>query len=244
MTALTESTKFMGSLGYPPAYLSVHRRARGPKHQSFESAWRRLAKEGLDGVRAVYAYDLAPGGDLPVSHWRAFLDCSRDDAYYQLGAALEYKPGADAEILEFTESMVDVLSPKYGIGFFRPRKLGPAIYGIGLSAGLDLIGPEREEVARITRWGDGMASRVYDQGYLRDVYPYNWLTEPQLARTVNNLSLGDWISHASNRGSLSKVGERHMLWTVPEADIEEVRSLLWDSGLVFLSSEPRSGLGV
>jgi len=74
---------------------------------------------------------------------------------------------------------------------------------------------------------------VYLQGLLRDVYPQNYLTEPQLMRQVQGKSLEHWISSDSSRGTLTKLDQRMQLWRVPDAQVQSVRGELKLAGLIF-----------
>ena len=47
-----------------------------------------------------------------------------------------------------------------------------------------------------------MDKQVYLDGYLRDVYPLNYLNSVQLGRMVDRIAMRDWIAAEPHRGTL------------------------------------------
>ncbi|MEI9983509.1 MAG: hypothetical protein WDN69_10055 [Aliidongia sp.] len=68
---------------------------------------------------------------------------------------------------------------------------------------------------------------------LRDVYPWNFLTKPQLSQSIEGLPLEQWIKRMPDRGTLSPIGNGMVLWSVEDADILNVRRTLWQAGSIY-----------
>jgi hypothetical protein len=137
-------------------------------------------------------------------------------------------------MLSVARAVVRDFAPMYGIGFRREMDLGPMLYGLGQCVGLNSWGAERADAVRINRWHSvGMVQRVYEKGLLRDVYPWNFLTEPHLNRQVEGVSLRQWIEQNQIRGVLSLVAGDVWLWEVGDSQIPHVRTAMANAGMVF-----------
>jgi hypothetical protein len=101
-----------------------------------------------------------------------------------------------------------------------------------LATGLELTDPEHIEGGHIGFWMDAVDMRVWEQGKLRDVYPWNFLNEAQLSRPVGGVPFADWIRAAPGRGTLEPFGEMHF-WEVPAEDIRTLRRTLWLEGNIY-----------
>jgi hypothetical protein len=136
-----------------------------------------------------------------------------------------------------TWHLLRLLKPRYGIGFSRPAQSGPSSFVFGVPCGppgSGLTGADYEENVRISRWGDvGMPQQVYLEGLLRDVFPWNYLTGPQLAREVNGIPLKEWIRQSTGRGTLTQAGEGVSVWEVSETCIAAIRDTLRRAGVIF-----------
>ncbi len=119
---------------------------------------------------------------------------------------------------------------RYGIGFHRTFRLGPAPYALGIITGLDYSDKEAD---RIGSWfKEQMNRNRHLQGYLRDVYPLNVLSAPHLAQPVAGVPLGQWIAASPERGTLTSLPNDAWLWLVEEQHIDIVRSELIAAGLL------------
>jgi hypothetical protein len=110
------------------------------------------------------------------------------------------------------------------------------MYAIGIQwdRGIIPTGEAYEESRNVAAWMDtGMEESVWRLGIIRDVYPWNFLTAPQLDARVEGCSLREWISMDAQRGSLSAVSDTVVLWDVPEASIPEVRARLKQAHVLF-----------
>jgi hypothetical protein len=93
---------------------------------------------------------------------------------------------------------------------------------------------EREEGLRVARWCDiGMDREVYRDGLIRDVYPWSFLTKPQLSRLVGKITLQKWIEQDAARGKLTAMPNGVLLWEVEESRIAGIRKELDEAGVIF-----------
>lgn len=97
-----------------------------------------------------------------------------------------------------------------------PHRLSPDLYAVGvlrLEPEEISTGEAYQELLNVPRWLDmGMRLGVWRQGVLRDVYPWNFLTAPQLAAKVEGCSLRAWISQDVRRGTLTAVSDAVVPW--------------------------------
>ena len=110
--------------------------------------------------------------------------------------------------IEFAKLTVD----DYGYLFFMQRSLGAAWYHIGLSYGHVSEPALRndEQVSNIGGWG-GRAEH-FRQPLLRDVCPYNFLSQRYLDLPVHGTSLRGWIKADATRGSLEPLTDKITIW--------------------------------
>jgi hypothetical protein len=78
-----------------------------------------------------------------------------------------------------------------------------------------------------------MVKQVFREGLLRDVYPWNFLTLPQLTRQVRGIALEQWIQRDARRGKLGLLCDGVSLWEVAEANIPEIRQELRQAHVIF-----------
>lgn len=79
-----------------------------------------------------------------------------------------------------------------------------------------------------------MYDAVYDDGVMRDVYPYNLLSARHLARDIDGRSLRAWIEAAPSRGRLQAWPDGYALWTVARDRVDEIRQQLTGAGVLFV----------
>lgn len=220
--------------------MSVH----GPGHSgntvSFASANAKLKKTGFDGITDVSIFSLAPDARIPMNDYLLTASWSAKYYYACVVSRTSIAPFSRSAMLPFAQKIIQDVKPAYGIGYKRDHRLGPAMYAIGICQGLGpggygvgLTEAEQAEADSISRWGDGMTARVWQDGILRDVYPWNFLTRPQLVRPVGGKSLEQWIGQDGSRGTLSPVAENVLLWEVEEARIPDLRLTLHEAGVIF-----------
>lgn len=124
-------------------------------------------------------------------------------------------------------------SPVYGIAYYREFEKSPDGYAVGLIAGLGYSPKEDAERQSIGDWNrEQLGERRHLKGMLRDVYPWNFLSNVHLASRCGALSLREWITSGRNRGTLESLGSERYCWSVPAADHSFVRAELAKNGLL------------
>ena len=217
-----------------PDKLSVHGEGFSGKVEAFSRYHLRLKERGFETIEYFSISSLLAEATLPIHDWKMTADVSSRSSY-AVFAADSSLVSMEGSMLDITRRAVEHLRPLYGIGYRRERRLGPVLYAIGLSYGINAFsGPQYEEMLRISRWSDtGKRGQVYRQGLLRDVYPYNFLTEAQLSAPVGGTRLGEWIRLGAERGELAPFEGNVSLWTVDDAARPRVRKVLQEAGLIF-----------
>lgn len=222
------------SLGYHPDNLAVSGANFGEKYRPFDGTDRRLRQVGFEKVDGFSLCRVIPGGVIQGQQWCVSANVSSEYSLCSAGARCSIAPLPSETMLSVARGMVRDFTPAYGIGFRREMELGPMLYGMGLCMGLELWGPERAQAERIDKWYTrGIEKRVYEIGFIRDVYPWNFLTEPHLSRQVEGVSLRQWIEQDLNHGALSNLGESVWLWEVKDSQIAHLRSAMQGAEIVF-----------
>ncbi len=132
-------------------------------------------------------------------------------------------------LLQIANQFIELVQPSYGIGFKRFGRWGPSFFALGLGFG----DYPKEESRRIINFRETTWDKRYLKGNLGGIFPWNFLTTPQLSARVGNQSLEDWIQGKPNRGTLQKLTDAMVLWAVPDEDIAEVYQALWEAEVVF-----------
>lgn len=136
-------------------------------------------------------------------------------------------------LLEICKEIVEVLNPNYGIGFTRIFGLGPSLYAMGVIFG-DICALSDKEKVKIGKWGSyGMEKEVFRAGMLRDVYPWNFLSNSQLKAKRQNQTLEEWIGERRGRGILSRLTKGMFLWSLDEQEIPAVRKAMYKADRIF-----------
>lgn len=214
------------------------------EHVSRHEGFRNLACIELD-VR-----DWNPGWEnQPLCK---YLRVSHSDCFY---AAFPAHIPMNSFLAGVFPSLLDAMRPAYGIGFTRAQNLGPIEYALGsvpetgpLAFPKDPAGvvrkkcyptgtPEHEAEEKrnaILNWAKvGMHNAVFRDGFLREVYPWNFLTAYQLVSGVESETLESWITRDPVRGQLTDLGFATKLWTVEPSQKDEIRKALWEAGVIF-----------
>jgi len=231
-----ELIEWFSSVECPPEKLGVDAPGFSSKLIGFARGHSRLCKLDFAQVESIEMYSLLPDAEIPLSHWWATASISVDRTpTFVLAARCSVAMLEDCGLTRLIESCIRNLNPAYGIGYHRNHDEGPAFYAIGINYAQT---PEQDASASderesISRWGDvGLVDEVYRVGFLRDVYPLNYLTEPQLTTRVGDQTLQEWISSSDSRGSLYDIENQMTRWKVPTDRIESVRGVLSEAGVI------------
>jgi len=225
----------------PADKLTVKGPGYSGKIVGFKRSDSRLRARGFSEIDSFEVYSILPGSTNPGTYWwaTAHLCWLERHSYFVLQARSSVTTLEDDRLARLIASCAAHLKPAYGIGYHCDFNKGPFFYAVGVIFTTNYGStetPPRDEAEKkaIGGWGlVGCHECVYLQGLLRDVYPQNYLTEPQLMRQVQGKSLEHWISSDSSRGTLTKLDQRMQLWRVPDAQVQSVRGELKLAGLIF-----------
>jgi len=226
------------ALGLQPDGAALGGNGFSGKSARFATALKAIDKRGFADLEWFSLYVLVPNGKdverdaVTSAGWvssNAGLECS---------AAISSL--RDPTLLELANRAALVLDPSYAIGFEMPKKQGPGYYAGGLryyrsDDEMKNLSPERKrEDERTGAWGSiGRSLRVYLEGLLRDVYPWNLLNDTQIANTIDGLSLRDWIHNGADRGQVVHLTDKLWCWTIEAKNIAQARAALSRAGLIF-----------
>ncbi|MBS0261732.1 MAG: hypothetical protein JSS02_07210 [Planctomycetes bacterium] len=229
------AVELIGQLRYDPHELGVTGKGFSGKIGQYDRIASKLHKSGF---AAVNAFDLRSNNSntTPLGPER-MVEASFSAGYDYGGYAIISIP-ADKLTKDITfavsEKIAQAVRPSYGIGYVRDSKLGPVWYAIGICQGPARTGAAYQEGLDITHWCfDGREREVYRKGLLRDVYPWNFLTVPQLTRFVDGIPLEQWIRRSRMRGTLRQLTDEVTLWEVEETAIPKARKTLHEAGVIF-----------
>jgi hypothetical protein len=190
----------------------------------------RLRKHGFRGLNALHLLSLNEKSPVPIYHWKAYAAVVRKPDCCYLTVEPGVVPLPSDDLLEVAEAFIRFGNPSYGIGLCRFKHLGPQHFALGLAFNLDLSGPERTEASEINAWGRALDSELYREGMLRGVYPWNFLNENQLRRTINGIELQRWIEQSSSRGVLRRFTGSMVLWELNPDQIASVVPIIREAG--------------
>jgi hypothetical protein len=237
--------KWFNDLDCPPDRLGITGPGHSDKVVSFTRGNAKLRKAGFKGVTDIelsstipsarhsgHDYYLTATYDGRPKSWCAFLVARSSLATL-----------SPTSLLPVARSLAQGLKAAYGIGYRMEHRLGPEWDVVGVGYGGEILtGEAYEEARNRARWGDmAMPKQLYREGLLRDVYPWNFLTRPQLVRQVGSMPLEGWIREDASRGTLSALCEGVSLWEVGEGNIPDVRRALRQAGVIFDWRSYRTG---
>ena len=230
---------WFGQLGHPPDKAGVTAPGFGSKLGSFERFNTKLEKTGFGKVGGVNLIATTPGAKDWGSDY--YLTASYDDELLvaTIVARSSLATLSAASLLPVAREVAEFLKPVYGIGFTRACELDPEGYSIGMVVDRDEpTDEELDEEARIAAWSETLfEDKVYRKGILRDLYPWNFLTKPHLAKMVNGVPLDEWIRQGTRRGTVGEFTAGMSFWEVARKDIPEIRQTLRAAGLILEPEE-------
>jgi hypothetical protein len=146
----------------------------------------------------------------------------------------------DSLIKRVGEKLFRTTGTVYANSFDFPTLFGPASYQASIGAIPSGMSTRINEkyTERITRWRDNRwGGLLPSQGYLREVYPINFVLDSHLNMPFQNRPLSEYMKRV---GSLivSEYNNKMYLWTVPPERIDRVRQDLESSGIVLSSTQP------
>lgn len=202
----------------------------------FTSAQSQLRRKGYENLEGFSLVAMTPGGEDVVRDAVLTAEWGVRSQTACIEASAAVTSLADPALYDLAKRAVLALSPAYGIGFTMAHDRGPGFYCLGLIYAIGVISetPEAEEHARrIEAWENvAMLQELYRKGILRDVYPWNFLTESHVARRVERQPLLKWINKDPKRGTIAEFVDGVWLWEVEDDHLDEVRTVVSRAGLV------------
>ena len=196
----------------------------------------RMAESQLDA--ATFFCPVAREPD--PSAWQACYSINLRPAELTFVAA-----DSEATLSEFADQCMHALAPWgapfYGFAYLRSSAFGPLHFALGVNYCPRLGAIDKAEGDRTTNWlmditsGSGPAPLVHRQGYLRDVFPVNFLSREHLEQPVDAQNLKDWIVGHSDRGYLQELAPGSHRWIVPDSAIPSIRATLHRNGVLLHS---------
>ncbi len=217
--------KWFAQCGRVPDFVTL----RGAGHRAtdarFKGAHAKLLKSGFAGL---VGFELNVEG--PKTHYDVNMDWSLSASYWNLAepqASIRLfaqhglcSLGAES-MLAPAAAVIRVARPQYGIGVDGSSPSGAAAEAI-----LHEIGTE-DSTSRTLR------GKAWRHALLPGLHPWNFVSERQLAATLDGATLGDWIRARPDRGDLTALSDGLSLWAVAPRDLGPVFVSLWHGGVIF-----------
>jgi hypothetical protein len=128
-----------------------------------------------------------------------------------------------------TKDLSKFFGTQYGYAYQRLFSQGPIFYPFGTLSGIDRNNIEAEH---ITKWGLSKVNKRYPLGQLRDIYPYNFLSQAHLTQDIGGKTLKEWIEADPSHGKLFQLTETLWSWDVEKEQISQVKEKLKPSNII------------
>lgn len=248
-----ESLAWIASHGRVPDKMSVSRpdkkEARYNRFDRTDSKLRKEGFEGIDSISLVVSDDLAYITDRDYE-FNALIDFDRSTLF--LSTRVPVANIFEEPSQQHLRNMIRLGKPKYGYGFYRISRYESFFYTCGVPTAIrpsEETPESRLEDSRITRWERAGANakfwsntkkNVYEIGDMRDLYPWNYLTQPALTRKIQETTLQKWIEADRSRGELEPIDRLGCIWRLTEDEITANRDALIEADILF---DPRPFVG-
>lgn len=236
------ASQWFVELGCPVEKVSVNGLGYGRGWTSHKHASAKLKKNGFRDITGLTMVSLIPDAEIPMNDYLATFAVSMRNAYALFVCRSSVVSLSCPVMFPFFQKVFRIIKPAYGIGFDRLHRLGPGLFAIGICQGLgssencihsEMTEAEQKEADSISRWGNGMTSRVWEKGLLRDIYQWNFLTKIHLSKLIGDIPLKQWIKADETRGKLISLEEGISLWEVEESRLLSVRQMLSQFDIIF-----------
>lgn len=199
----------------------------------FKNGKRKLEKNGFVNIEG-FSIDGGVSEPGTTANWQTAAYFYPVDNYLYFCFLEDIVDFTKPELQPIIQHLLKFTGSKYGIAYQREYLKGPYWYALGVIGTAGKIEIPKSESELISKWrieyrhSDG----DYYTGLLRDVYPYNLLTEAHLQQKVNGANLEQWINKTPQHGTLDRITDQHWLWSVPSDYIPVIQKELYPSGLL------------
>jgi hypothetical protein len=191
------------------------------KHARFPLLRARINECGFRNVESVELTALRKLNGLPTSEWKVKAAVSPKQKFLLIAADKSLASLNDVGFVSFVHEVVTVIRPSYGIGYYRALELDPTFNAVGIFSQKTFDPNAQRHIAQ------SIDNEISQEGRLRDIYLWNFLSQLQLRRRIGKLSLEEWINRDSARGALRPFGGQLSLWTISETQQSSVVDALW-----------------
>ena len=213
-------------------------RSTGRKLQTFKHCNKVLYQQNFKDISSIGLYSaLRPiathDEDFLIS---ASIDVQGINPCIVISASDDLIAFNTSTMISMAENLINYLQPQYGFAFQRHINKGPVFYAGGAICN---GGYSKEEKKQITTLRVFKTNHYrYQIGDFRDVYPFNFVGEAHLNRTIQDKKLIDWIHESLDHGILKPLSDKLWYWEIAEQNIELVRNALKQENLL-ISYLPR-----
>lgn len=193
--------------------------------------------ESLELRHIIYRNDeeLQGGGEIyaRLDNDNNFLKCIFNSHIVSLNNKLR---------LEISIKLCEITRSKYGFFYKFPFVFSPWTYAYGLLNteyddvyGSKFYNEKHKDIKkRISFWRrDENQRKACEQGYLREIYPINFINEKHLSHEVfPKIALRNWIEEADHRGTLTQITDELHAWIIPDEDLEPITIALAPSDIL------------
>jgi hypothetical protein len=206
----------------------------GPFHRLRDDI-RDTASRGLLCELSLYSHRERDDGLLLSWQGCAFAgEFPSDSVYLGLAESAGVSVGQLARFLYASSKAM--AGWRYGIGYLHPWDRGPGQYALGLLGHSGPVVPKslRPEDSdaykdRVTRWlHETMGKKRHLQGWFRDVYPVNLLSESHIKAPLQ----GGTFLIDSGLGTFAQLDDRMWIWELSPEELAAARQALKNASLL------------
>jgi len=138
-------------------------------------------------------------------------------------------------LLNFYDFIARFISFGYGYFFCSPYSINQEVYGPGLASSGVLCKKSEDPYLWSMKIMESISKKTrmpYEEGFLRFVYPGNFLNKTQLSARIEDESLESWIKSSLAHGSIKKISDEISLWSLTDEQLEFVRCFLGQNNLL------------
>ena len=229
---LAIAVKFFRLLGGLPDHVLFGNRPDKTKTSSIEE----LEKKVLSGKslpKVVELFLTIPGFKQLAFGWSVFASINSHQTKTMMFCFDKEMADSCQDLLdEIISEVTEDSGQVYGIVYERPFSKGPDMYTYGMSAGLGYSEEEMKEADNIGAWmNERMALNRHLEGYFRDIYSENIVSQNHVNSMIEGMTLAEWIEK-NNIGVLKPLSDKVYRWSAPQSQIEKARMAIKANSLL------------